>query len=141
MKKSGIIYAMLALSILAQACMSAPLMEDVQTGQTDRIEGLVTDMDGTPIEHIKVTLDWNQGKYQDIEYTDSHGQFSAAIWSSDTRESTSLTITLEDIDGKENGGEFESLTDNVTFFDNEESPAIEPLVYRLNHATASESSL
>lgn len=139
-KKCGTISAVLALLMLVNSCMSIPMDGNIESEGQDRIEGIVTDMSGNVIEHIKVTFDWNQGQYQEIKYTDSYGQFSAELWSPQTRESISLAITLEDIDGTENGGLFESQTDNVTLFDNDGSLSIEPLVYRLNRATASENN-
>ncbi|MCR5407848.1 MAG: radical SAM-associated putative lipoprotein [Bacteroidales bacterium] len=82
-----------------------------------KIIGEVTSEDGKPIQGIKV-------KYRRLEYTDDEGNkqyfeseenefltdkegkvnANAFDWSTEPKE---ITITLEDIDGAENGGEFE----------------------------------
>ena len=101
--------------------------------------GSVMDTEGTPIEHIKVTIEW-QGAFpvKDIKYTDSNGMFYLDIINAP--ESYNVTLTLEDIDGEENGGLFETLTDTIILFGDPESNSNEKLDYRLNRATASESS-
>ena len=101
--------------------------------------GSVMDTEGTPIEHIKVTIEW-QGAFpvKDIKYTDSNGMFYLDIIN--TQESYNVTLTLEDIDGEENGGLFETLTDTIILFGDPESDSTVKLDYRLNRATASESS-
>ena len=83
-----------------------------------KIIGEVTAEDGSPIQGIKV-------KYSRLEYTDDNGvkqyfqiednefltdkdgkvNARANDWSTQPKE---ITITLEDIDGAENGGEFQS---------------------------------
>ena len=101
--------------------------------------GSVMDTEGTPIEHIKVTIEW-QGAFpvKDIKYTDSNGMFYLDIIN--PPESYNVTLTLEDIDGEENGGLFETLTDTIILFGDPESNSTVKLDYRLNRATASESS-
>lgn len=84
-----------------------------------KIIGEVQSEDGSPIQGIKV-------KYSRLEYTDDNGvkqyyqtednefltdkdgkvNSLANDWSTDPRE---ITITLEDIDGEANGGEFQGL--------------------------------
>ena len=101
--------------------------------------GSVMDTEGTPIEHIKVTIEW-QGAFpvKDIKYTGSNGMFYLDIINAP--ESYNVTLTLEDIDGEENGGLFETLTDTIILFGDPESNSTVKLDYRLNRATASESS-
>ena len=101
--------------------------------------GSVMDTEGTPIEHIKVTIEW-QGAFpvKDIKYTDSNGMFYLDIINAPER--YNVTLTLEDIDGEENGGLFETLTDTIILFGDPESNSTVKLDYRLNRATASESS-
>ena len=101
--------------------------------------GSVMDTEGRPIEHIKVTIEW-QGAFpvKDIKYTDSNGMFYLDIINA--QESYNVTLTLEDIDGEENGGLFETLTDTIILFGDPESNSTVKLDYRLNRATASESS-
>ena len=101
--------------------------------------GSVMDTEGRPIERIKVTIEW-QGAFpvKDIKYTDSNGMFYLDIINA--QESYNVTLTLEDIDGEENGGLFETLTDTIILFGDPESNSTVKLDYRLNRATASESS-
>ena len=75
---------------------------------------------------------------KDIKYTDSNGMFYLDIINAP--ESYNVTLTLEDIDGEENGGLFETLTDTIILFGDPESNSTVKLDYRLNRATASESS-
>lgn len=107
--------------------------------------GKVTDQEGNPVEHIQVTLDWAGEENADrtVVFTSSEGTFkSYAILSSEGH--TALDVILEDIDGEKNGGMFETLTETVVLYENEAEDAEEQirfeLVFRLNHATASENS-
>lgn len=127
-----------ALALSASSCMMEDISSDIPD-YGDMIRGFVTDTENNVIEHIKVTFDWNNGTYQEIKYTDSHGQFSSGYWQPDANEVMTLTITLEDIDGEDNGGLFESLNETITLFDNGAQTSAEPMVFRLNRATASEN--
>ena len=123
---------------LAASCMAmdyAPIM-DAEI-QRPGIIGNVTDTSGVVIEHIKVTLNWNDGAFTETQYTNSDGVFMAEIWEPEAETVRSLTVLLEDIDGEENGGLFENCSE--TFMVLEES-SIAELDFRLNRATASESS-
>ncbi len=91
-----------------------------------------------PIEHIKVTFEWGDNIPDDIKYTSGDGIFAVEIPASIHAREFPVSITLEDIDGEENGGLFESFTDNIIYSYPDSSS--EPLVYRLNHATVSGSS-
>ncbi len=104
------------------------------------IVGKVTNKtDYQPVEHIKVTLDWNIDIPKDVKYTSSDGNFTAEIPKEVKGRSTTVTITLEDIDGEKNGGLFEGLTDTINLF-GDDGTVTGVLDYRLNPATASESS-
>ena len=111
-----------------------------EAGDSDKLVGYVTDTDDNSIEHIKVTLDWNNGTYQEIKYTDSYGQFQTDCWQPATREAVTLAITIEDVDGEENGGLFEPVSETIILFENGVQDIVDPMVFRLNRATASESS-
>ncbi len=104
------------------------------------LSGTVTDNAGNPIEHLKVTLDWNSGSYQDIKYTSSTGRFDANLKDSDNSDIITVSIVIEDIDGEDNGGLFSTHTERVTLIKNEITEPVLKLSYRLNRATASESS-
>lgn len=104
---------------------------------TGQVHGSVTDMEGNPLNHIKVTLNYGEDIEQMSVYTSLKGEFIADINPS----ATMLTITLEDIDGEENGGLFESLTDQVIILDNDifNDEDIMNIEYSLTRATASEN--
>lgn len=125
------------------AAMTVSCMADMEMSFDDlgkpKIIGKVTDPDDKPIEHIKVTIDWNEGEHVVVKYTDSDGLFSTYINSAEEGESQILTITLEDIDGDEFGGSFSTRSETMTLL--EENNSTINLVYRLNHAIALENSL
>lgn len=125
--------------LIAAAAVSSCMAFDAEIQeQMGVIQGIVTDMEGTPLNHIKVVLDYGDDLGQLTVYTSLKGEFIADIY----QPATMLTITLEDIDGEENGGLFNTLKDQITIIDgnilnNEE---ISTLEYRLTRATASEST-
>ena len=143
MKVSHIPITLAALAFAAVSCMQAdpfPVVDSPDTGDSDKLVGYVTDTDDNSIEHIKVTLDWNNGTYQEIKYTDSYGQFQTDCWQPAAREAVTLAITIEDVDGEENGGLFEPVSETIILFENGVQDIVDPMVFRLNRATASESS-
>ena len=83
--------------------------------------GVVTDQAGNPIKGIKVKLNGyrSDGKGGSIEMTtyetDSNGSYSTEISKGLTYQMQSITYT--DIDGADNGGEFESQTVKLTDMD------------------------
>lgn len=137
MRLANFIYVIIA-AVLAVSCMSMhyDLAMD-SASPAPSIIGNVTDASGVAVEHIKVTLDWNDGVFVAIQYTNSDGGFMADIWEAGEDMVRSLTITLEDIDGEENGGTFETLSETFTVF---EEGSVTELDFRLNRATASESN-
>ena len=122
---------------LVSSCM-ADMDMSFDNLDNPKIIGKVTDPDDKPIEHIKVTIDWNEGEYIEIKYTDSDGLFTTYMHSGEEGESQILTITLEDIDGDDFGGTFSSRSETMTLL--EENNSTINLVYRLNHAIALENS-
>lgn len=104
------------------------------------LEGKISDLDGNPIEHIKVTADMDiYMSVQEVKYTDSDGSFMIEI-NAGSSVPVTVTLTIEDIDGEENGGLFETMVDTITLFEENGASSIARLDYRLNHATASEST-
>ena len=93
-----------------------------------------TDM---PIEHIMVTVSWGSGIEDDVEYTSSEGVFSVAIPEDIAGTECTVSLTLEDIDGIENGGEFAKITDQIILFPKDEAYASDSisLDYRMTRAT------
>ena len=143
MNVSRIATALAALVLSVSSCMMEEASSDIRipdAGDSDKLVGYVTDTDDNSIEHIKVTLDWNNGTYQEIKYTDSYGQFQTDCWQPATREAVTLAITIEDVDGEENGGLFEPVSETIILFENGVQDIVDPMVFRLNRATASESS-
>lgn len=106
---------------------------------TLNIVGSVIDEDGIPIEHIKVTLDWDHGKHQLIKYTSSTGGFNAPVDDLTNTGIINLTVTLEDIDGESNNGLFQSHTESLTLILSEVVDAAIYLEYRLTHASQAEN--
>lgn len=143
MNVSRIATALAALVLSVSSCMMEEASSDIripEAGDSDKLVGYVTDTDDNSIEHIKVTLDWNNGTYQEIKYTDSYGQFQTDCWQPAIREAVTLAITIEDVDGEENGGLFEPVSETIILFENGVQDIVDPMVFRLNRATASESS-
>ena len=132
---TSIIGGVITLALLT-ACSAA--YDYAAPGFIGNVRGLVTDTEGAPLNHIKVTLDCGAELGQTTVYTSMKGEFLADI-NPDTQ---LLVITLEDIDGEENGGQFEPMSDQITLLDEnpEDDQDIISLEYRLTHATASESS-
>ena len=95
------------------------------------IHGFVTDEEGSPINHIKVTI--TQSDFPLVVYTSSRGEFIADMALTEG----TLEIMLEDIDGEENGGTFAPLSDTITVLEDQEMITLE---YSLTLATASENT-
>ncbi len=131
----------LALCLLT-SCMADMASDNIESGM-QIIQGQVTDTDDNPLSHIKVTLDWGTGDPGITLYSSLNGKFISELGIDRNELPATLTITLEDIDGEENGGEFNPLTDEITIFEEElSSEAIRlDLHYRLTRATVSESNL
>ena len=102
------------------------------------IDGVVTDIDENPIEHIQVTLEWAESNIKDTVYTSSEGKFHSIAHLSDGID-TELKITLEDIDGEEHGGEFEKSEKAIILFEADSLNKLD-FSFLLNHATPLESN-
>jgi hypothetical protein len=104
---------------------------------TINLNGIVTDDEGNPINHIRITLEWDDQAFSPLTvYTSTDGEFSADLDYYYLRYPTTVLIEISDPDGPENGGEFASKTDAVTI----EAGPLKPITYQLTRATASESS-
>lgn len=133
------------MAALAASCSAGPMtdMHDPSleaVGQDCHVKGTVLNMTDEPVEHLKVTVDWNNGMYQDIQYTDSDGMFTTKVRHAGADKAVTMNITIEDIDGEENGGVYESHIENITLFEAGETCVNVTLDFRLNHAIASENS-
>jgi len=138
------IISIAAVSLMLSSCMAAlpPAYDDRPDISKPAIEGIVCDEEDNPLEHIMVRLQWGNGLEDNIQYTSSEGRFKSFIPETLIGTESSVSVTLEDIDGIENGGQFETLTDKVLLYqDTEEAgPAIISLEYRLTRATPSENN-
>ena len=128
------------LSATSLWLMSSCMAMDPGIMETDTINlnGMVTDDEGNPINHIRVTLEWADPAFSPlVVYTSTNGEFYADLDFYYLRYPTTVLIGLSDPDGPENGGEFAAKTDEITIH---EAGPLEPITYRLTRATASESS-
>ena len=135
MRKRYLIYILSALMLAS--CM-ADEINDPMGEDNPTIEGTVSDQKGKPLEHIKVTLVWGNGAEATTAYTSSEGTFKTDIPS----EEKWADITISDIDGQENGGEFESVTDKIMFHNDTDKDELLRVIlnYRLTPSTPSENS-
>lgn len=130
---------MMSMGLLAAAGCSDMHIEEPELGPVLTVS--VTDPEGTPIEHIQVTLDWTDAGIKEVSFTSSDGTLKTPAYLS-AEGDTSLTVTLEDIDGEENGGLFETATENITLFEKDASDSLTDnseisleMVFHLYHAT------
>ncbi len=149
--KAGHIFPYFCICMILTSCMAMDMepsfdMSPDMPNISGFLEGRVSDGEGNPIEHIRITVDWNTAdRFQEIKYSGSDGMFSVTIYDLGHNGPVTITLTMEDIDGEENGGLFESITDTITLFEDADSSyesnnAGAMLDYRLSPATASESS-
>lgn len=134
MRQIHIIFGIMSLWLLT-SCMA--MEPGVMERDTIHLNGIVTDEVENPIEHIKVTLEWDSPASPIIVYSSANGLFSADLDFYGLTYPITISLDLEDTDGPENGGEFETKTDEITIL--EEGPLAQ-ITYRLSRATASESS-
>ena len=134
MRKISSILSIISL-VLLTSCMA--MEPGIMITDTINLNGTVIDDDGNPIEHIKVTFEW-ESPFSPLDvYSSANGIFSADIDFTYLTYPITISIKLSDDDGPEYGGEFESKTDEITIF--EEGP-LSPITKQLTRATASESS-
>lgn len=127
--------------ILALICLSScsSAFDLFDPSEAGNIQGTVTDAEGNPINHIKVTLNWEGSDEQLSVYTSSKGEFIADLKWEGKDTPQALDILLEDIDGEENGGLFTSLQDRITMLEDEKSDVI-TLSYRMTLSIVSENT-
>ena len=135
MRQISIILSIISLWLIS-SCMA--MDSGIMGTDTISLNGIVTDDEGNPINHIKVTLEWDDDYFSPLSvYTSTKGEFHADLDFCSLRCPTTVSLVLSDPDGPENGGEFETSTFEYTI--NEEGP-VSQITYRLTRATASESS-
>lgn len=107
--KAIYLFIMILLSV---GCMKEDAAMTERNGSSI-ISGHITDANGTPLEHIKVTLEIS-GSSTDAVYSSSEGIYIAFFipeW--DKNGKCEVAICIEDIDGKENGGAFSTIEDTI----------------------------
>ena len=135
MRRISIILSIMSLWLLT-SCMA--MEPGIMSTDTISISGIVTDDAGNPINHIRITLEWEDRAFSPLTvYTSTNGEFYADLDFYYLRYPTTVLIGLSDPDGPENGGEFAAKTDAITIH---EAGPLEPITYQLTRATASESS-
>ena len=126
---------------LLTSCMA--MEPGIMSTDTISISGIVTDDAGNPINHIKVTLEWDEASFSPLSvYTSTNGEFYADLDFHYLRYPTTVSIGLSDPDGPENGGEFETLTDQIILFQNvsKEGNGSISLDYQMTRATREENN-
>ena len=135
MKRISTILGIMSLWFLT-SCMA--MDSGIMRTDTINLNGIVTDDEGNPINHIRITLEWDDQAFSPLTvYTSTDGEFSANLDYYYLRYPTTVLIEISDPDGPENGGEFAAKTDAITIH---EAGPLEPIIYQLTRATASESS-
>lgn len=101
------------------------------------VKGKVTDEASAPIEHIEVTIDLSKRSDPKTVYTSSDGTFIFDISFKEARNIKKISITLTDTDGEENGGLFETLTEEIHLVEEESAttPMMLNLDFHCSHAT------
>lgn len=136
-----IIICAAALLGMISSCSKAD-MEVAGPGELISLIGLVVDENSVPINHIKVTAEWDS-KDSPIEvYSSSKGIFMLELDATGLDYPLMITLTFTDIDGEDNGGIFMQSVSKVVFMEKDDPTDEIPSIptYQLTHATASESS-
>ena len=127
-----------ALTILAVCSCSLGKFDIDKITPSDftGIAGKITDSKGNPIEHIKVTVE-TEGIQTVSAYTSSEGIFIISIDDKNLK-INQIQVLIEDIDGEDFGGYYETVKDTVQIDDYQEDGLRLSLDYRLTLSTASE---
>ena len=133
MRQISIISGIVSLWLIT-SCMA--MDPGIMVTDTINLTGTGTDDEGNPINHIRITLEWEDRAFSPLTvYTSTNGEFYADLDFYYLRYPTTVMIRLSDPDGSENGGEFAAKTDAITIHG-----PLKPITYRLTRATASENS-
>lgn len=130
-----------ALLCMMSSCSKAD-MEVADSGEFINLIGIVTDEESVPVNHIKVTAEWDSKDSPIEAYTSSKGIFTIEIDAERLEYPLMITLTFTDIDGEDNGGIFLQSVSKVVFMEKDDSRDEIPSIptYQMNHATASESN-
>lgn len=130
-----------AISLLAgllTSCSEGMVMDpegDAYFEEMLTLMGVVSDEDGNPINHIKVTVECDGYELVNTVYTSAKGRFYSFIDTYGKEYPIILDITIEDVDGENNGGLYETLTDRITILEDYISNGTVEATYRLTRAT------
>ena len=143
MKSRNLIY-LSGVALMLSSCMASDMTmnPDMNEELGPAITGTVKSENGLPIEHIMVTAEWEGDRHKDIVYTSSEGKFTIPIHEELIGTECSVSLTIEDIDGIENGGEFEKINDQIMLFEEDENYSSDSisLDYQMSRATHEENS-
>ena len=129
-------------SLMTTSCMaSLDNNEDIDTEAYAIIQGKITDMDGNPIEKIKISIRINEEEDAGTCYSSSNGTYRKTLFKTNTTDRLIIELLIEDIDGDEHGGFFESQKLSASIIEDEitQWPVIIDLPCRLNLSTPSEN--
>ena len=132
MRFRSMIYAAAAVELLS--CSKVEVAGDEAFAI---IKGRVTSDNDTPIEHLEVSIELTKRSEHKTLYTSSDGTFIFDISFKEARNIKKISITLTDTDGEENGGLFETLTEEIHLVEEESAttPMMLKLDFRCSHAT------
>ncbi len=133
MKFRSFIYAFVTLALVS--CAKA---EDFDKDIFAIIKGKVMDEADRPIEHMEVKIHLSKRISPKTLYSSSDGTFIFDITYKEAKNLNSISLTLTDTDGEENGGLFETLTEEIHLYDEERtasSPMMLNLDFHCSHAT------
>ena len=127
----------LIYSLTALICLSCAKAEIASDEIFAIIKGKVTDEEGVPIEHMEVTIDMSRRHSSKTLYTSSEGTFICDMTVKEVRNIKDILITLSDTDGTENGGLFNTHSENIHLYDEpaHEMPMTLHLDFRCSRAT------
>ncbi len=130
-----------ALLCMMSSCSKAD-MEVAGPGELISLIGLVVDENSVPVNHIKVTAEWDSKDSPIEAYSSSKGIFTLELDATGLEYPLMITLTFTDIDGEDNGGIFMQSVSKVVFMEKDDYTDEIPSIptYQLNHATASESN-
>ena len=139
MKGTSIIFTILTFFLFG-SCM-APIYDDMHNTESIRVNGIVEDENEKPLNHIRIRMEWDSPYSPMVVYSSPKGNFTADLEFIGLTYPVRVSVEISDIDGEENGGLFQTRNDEFTILEeNYAGNFNSPIVYRLTHATASESS-
>ena len=127
------------LSLMLASC-SKEAAYDGSYHDEIRLEGLVIDAESeAPVNHMEILIEWESVESPVVVYTSDKGRFSTMLAAPDNYPAV-ISLTISDIDGEENGGLFEGLSDKITILAFGDSPTIRTPPHRSRKRGATRSS-